>query len=93
MLTALLEVVTSSCMNLGQIKQIEPMHPIGVLMCILGGLFAVFGAVRNWNWFFAWPPAPLFVALFGRFGTRIFYFILGLLIIIGGILAGLGIIE
>lgn len=70
-----------------------PMHPIGVAMCVGGGAFAALCAWRNWDWFFAWPPAPMFVALFGRTGARIFYVLLGLGVIVGGILAGLGIIE
>jgi hypothetical protein len=71
----------------------EPMHPIGVAMCVLGGLFAILGGVRNWDWFFSFSPAPLFVRIFGRNGARVFYVLLGLFIVIGGILAGLGLIQ
>ena len=70
-----------------------PMHPIGAIMVVGAGAFAMLGAWRNWDWFFAWPPAPTFVALFGRRGARIFYLLLGLFLCIVGILAGLGIIR
>lgn len=69
------------------------MHPIGVAMCVVGGSFAILGAVKNWNWFFLWPPAPIFVRLLTRGGARVFYGLLGIFVIAGGILAGLGMIE
>lgn len=69
------------------------MHPIGVAMVVGGGAFSLLGAWRNWDWFFAWSPAPLVVALLGRTGARIFYAIIGAGLIVGGTLAGFGIIE
>ena len=69
------------------------MHPLGIAFCDLGGLFSVIGAVCNWGWFFSWPPAPVFVILYSRNGVRIFYVVLGLFLMVGGVLAGLGIIE
>lgn len=69
------------------------MHPGGVAMCIGSGVFGVLGAWRNWDWFFAWSPAPVFVALFTRTGARIFYLLLGLGLILCGVLAGMGVIR
>jgi hypothetical protein len=73
---------------LADATQKAPMHPIGVSMLVLSGAFAVLGACRNWDWFFAWPPAPIFVALLGRTGARIFYMLLGAGIAVLGIFAG-----
>jgi len=71
----------------------EPMHPIGVFMCVAGGAFSVLGGVLNWNWFFAMSPATTVVRLIGRTGARIFYVLLGLFVIAGGILAAFGLIK
>lgn len=62
-------------------------------MCVAGGIFSILGAIKNWNWFFLWPPAPIVVCLLSRRGARVFYFGIGLFVIVGGIMAGMGLIE
>lgn len=73
--------------------QQAPMHPIGVAMVVGSGAWGILGAWRNWDWFFAWQPAPFFVMLLGRTGARIFYLLLGIALFVTDILAGLGIIR
>ena len=51
---------------------------------ILAGVFSTFCAYRNYDWFMKSSKAWLFVKLFGRDGARIFYMILGVLLIFGG---------
>ena len=51
------------------------------------GAFSAACAVGNWNWFMKSPRALLFVKLFGRNGARVFYTLLGL------VLVGLGVAE
>jgi hypothetical protein len=77
---------------LAEAAPLEPMHPVGVGMVALAGAFSVLGAWRNWDWFFAYPPAPIFVALLGRKGARVFYILLGIALMVGGVLGGLGVI-
>lgn len=72
--------------------ELAPMHPVGVAMCVAAGVLGVLGGWRNWDWFFDWPPAPMFVALLTRPGARIFYVLLGLGLIAGGVLGGMAVI-
>ncbi|MEM8780999.1 MAG: immunity 17 family protein [Cyanobacteria bacterium P01_G01_bin.49] len=63
------------------------------LLVIAGGIFALCGAILNWDWYMNHRKARFFVKIFGRTGARIFYGILGVgLIILGGLIA-LGILE
>jgi hypothetical protein len=57
------------------------------------GLFAICGAVFDWDWFMNHYRARLFVWMFGRPGARIFYAILGTGFIILGMLFVLGVIQ
>ena len=52
------------------------------VMGILGGLFSIFCSVMNYNWFIESGKARFLLKLFGRTGTRIFYVLLGIIIII-----------
>ncbi|MGJ8660943.1 MAG: hypothetical protein ACSHXL_02805 [Bacteroidota bacterium] len=70
----------------------EPMHPVGVAMCIIGGLFSIMGASRNWNLFFAFFPASIIESISSRGVARLFYAILGIFIIAGGILGAMNMI-
>jgi hypothetical protein len=47
-------------------------------ICIAGGLFVILASIFNWNFFFEDRKARIFILLFGRHGSRIFYGILGL---------------
>ena len=66
-------------------------EPLALLL-VLGGLFAIAGAVFNWDWFIGSRKARALVSLLGRSGARIFYCILGLAISILGLLVTFGII-
>lgn len=57
---------------------------IASVFAFLAGLFCILAAVYDWDWFFENYKAKPFVALFGRDGARMFYGILGLIIIILG---------
>ncbi|MDH6356193.1 immunity 17 family protein [Parabacteroides sp. PF5-9] len=59
---------------------------LGVIF-VLAGLFSLIAAVCNFEWFFTHKKTQSLVKLMGRGGTRIFYGILGLALIVCGILA------
>ena len=61
------------------------MNNIQVLLFLVAGLFSIAGAVFNWDWFMNNYRARFFVNIFGRDGARVFYVILGLVIIVLGI--------
>ena len=48
------------------------------LLAVFAGLFAIVGAVMDWDWFMNNGWARPFVKLFGRQGARAFYVVLGL---------------
>ena len=57
---------------------------IRFLLSIVIGFYTIAGAALNWEWFMKDPKADIFVRLFGRTGTRVFYMIVGVgLIFIG----------
>ncbi len=58
--------------------------PIIIIAC---GIFSLLGAVNNWDWFFNNYKAQPFVKIIGRTGARIFYGILGAVIIVLGIVS------
>ncbi len=78
---------------LADFAQMPPLTPFGVALSVVGGVLAVLAACRNWDWFFTWPPAPVFVSLFGRAGARVIYFFLGVLLVVIGGLEGFGVIQ
>ena len=56
---------------------------MGILIVGIGiGLFSIFCSIMNYDWFIEHSKARLFLKLFGRTGTRIFYILLGAGIII-----------
>ena len=57
------------------------------LMIIVSGVLAIFCAFMDYDWFFNHSKAKPFVALFGRSGTRMFYIILGIAVIILGLMS------
>jgi hypothetical protein len=63
------------------------------LLIVAGGLFSICGAAFDWDFFLNSRKARLFVSMFGRNGARIFYGILGLVIVILGTLITMGILE
>lgn len=57
------------------------------VVVMLIGLFPICGAIFNWEWFFSNYKARGIVNIFGRTGARIFYVIIGLLLMGIGIAA------
>lgn len=55
-----------------------------MLFAVFGGVFTIFCSYKDYDWFFNNYRARPFVALFGRNGARIFYYILGIILIILG---------
>lgn len=53
---------------------------------IILGLFYIIVSVFNVDWFFSGTKGQVYVRWFGRNGTRVFYFILGVLLIVFGII-------
>ena len=62
------------------------MNILFMIIMVLSGIFAVCGAVFNWDFFFQHRRARRIVAVFGRNGARIFYVLLGVLVIFCGIM-------
>ncbi|WP_229684805.1 immunity 17 family protein, partial [Deinococcus roseus] len=65
---------------------LRPCHQNFVLyLGILGGLFTLAASYYNWDWFFNnWRARP-FVALVGRTGARIFYALIGVVLLVIGV--------
>lgn len=61
-----------------------------VILLVAVGLFSVLAGVFNWDFFFNSRKARLWIRLFGRGGARIFYILLGVLIIVLGIFSQVG---
>lgn len=57
---------------------------IFVLFILLGSL-SLIAAIFNFDWYFNTQGAEMFVKWFGRKGARVFYVLLGITLIIGGI--------
>lgn len=56
-----------------------------LFIAFLGGLFAICAGVFDWDFFFDNNKARPFVKFFGRNGARIFYIVLGIVLVIAGI--------
>lgn len=56
------------------------------LFAIIAGIFCIFCAYKDYNWFMNSSKAWLFVKLFGRNGARFFYMGLGAFLIVIGLL-------
>jgi hypothetical protein len=61
------------------------LHLIG-LVFVAVGLFAIAGAALQWSWFLGHRKAQAMTKLLGRTGTRVFYCVLGLALIVFGVL-------
>ncbi len=55
------------------------------ILFIFAGFFSMAGAYFNWDWFMENRRAWIFIKLFGRNGTRIFYGLLGAGLVILGL--------
>lgn len=60
---------------------------IAYIIIFLAGIFSILGGVFNWNWFMNNRRARFFVKVFGRGGARIFYIILGVVLLVLGVAA------
>ena len=68
------------------------MNWIGMVL-VAAGLFAIIGAVLDWDWYMNHRKARRISAILGRNGARIFYVIFGLGMSVLGVLITLGIIK
>lgn len=68
------------------------MNPVGLILVAIG-MFAVCGAVFDWDWFMSHRKARFFVTILTRTGARIFYALLGSGLIVVGILFAMGIAK
>jgi hypothetical protein len=68
------------------------MNLIGLLL-VAAGIFTICGGAFDWDFFMDSRKARFFVSLFGRTGARVFYCVLGLVIIVLGVLITLGILK
>lgn len=59
-----------------------------MILGILAGVFSIAGAIFDWDWFMNHHRARFFVNLFGRGGARMFYVVLGCLIIALSVTSG-----
>ena len=57
------------------------------------GVFAICGAWFDWDFFMNHRKARVFVRLFGRNGTRLFYGVLGTAILVLGVLLVMDVLE
>ena len=60
-------------------------HYIIQTIFVLVGLFSVMAALFNWNWFFTAENSQLIVSNLGRGRARLFYAVIGLLMIATGV--------
>jgi hypothetical protein len=49
------------------------------------GIYAMVGAALDVEWFMGNPKAQVFVHILGRLGTRIFYLLLGVALVVLGL--------
>ena len=64
------------------------MQILFVLLMLAAGVFCIFCAVKDYDFFMESSKAALFVKLFGRNGARVFYIILGIVILVAGLYFG-----
>lgn len=63
------------------------------LVFVAAGVFSICGAWMDWDWFMLSRKSRFMVGLLGRKGARIFYGLLGIVVIVLGVLFILGIIA
>ncbi len=61
------------------------MQVLWTVLMGLVGVYAIVASCFNWDWFFNNYKAQKWVNLIGRTGARIFYIVLGLLLVAGAI--------
>ena len=60
------------------------MNPVGFIL-IAVGLFSFAGGLFNWNWFMNTSRARALVRSIRSVGARVFYIVLGLIVIVFGV--------
>jgi len=55
----------------------ESKETFALIISIAGGTFSILASIFNWDFFFNNRKAIIFMKMFGRTGSRIFYGILG----------------
>ncbi|MCA9058103.1 MAG: immunity 17 family protein [Planctomycetaceae bacterium] len=68
------------------------MEPFGLII-VAAGVFTVTASIQDWDFFFNSRKAELLVAMLGRSGARVFYGLLGVVIVILGILFTMGMLK
>lgn len=53
-----------------------------ILVCICAGVFSIFCALKDYDFFMESRKAVLFVKILGRNGARVFYVLLGIFLIV-----------
>ncbi|MDR1880600.1 MAG: immunity 17 family protein [Tannerellaceae bacterium] len=56
-----------------------------LIVFVVAGLFSLVASIGNFDWYFSSRKASGIVQWFGRTGARIFYGLLGLLLIVCGV--------
>ena len=56
------------------------------------GLFSLAGGLFNWNWFMNTRRSRALVKSFGSAGARVFYILLGIVVIVFGVLLAFNVI-
>lgn len=67
-------------------------NPVGLVL-VFGGLFAIVCSACDFEWFMGSRKARAIVGLLGRNGARIFYSILGAIILVIGALVAFGLLK
>lgn len=51
------------------------------ILVVAGGVLSIVASIFNWNWFFENRRAYIFNKILGRTGARIFYNVLGIILL------------
>jgi hypothetical protein len=68
------------------------MNPAGLLFVALG-IFCISASVLDWEWFMGHRKARFLIGIIGRRGARIFYSLLGTVLVVLGALTTAGIVQ
>jgi hypothetical protein len=61
------------------------MQSLMPFVIVFGGAFSLAGAIQDWDFFMESRRARLLVSMFGRDGARVFYGLVGVILIVGGV--------
>ena len=63
------------------------------LIVIAGGVASICGAAFGWDWLIHSRDSRFLVNILGRLGARLFYGVLGLVLVVAGVLMLLGVLD